>query len=197
MDNKKFLGYGFLNVFLMFVILFSFIMIGFENVSMSGYATLETSSNVSIVSYLAIDFSSDLAEGIVFEDVLFLPADNVNAKGNYNGSMNSTKYFVRVSPDGNTPIDLCVRANSGMKNMGGDLIPLEGETYSSSFENNFESPGLLNETDLTLNYSLASASIPVGNQTNMRFWLDVPSNQPAGQYNNSIYFKGIANGVGC
>lgn len=197
MKGKDGLRFKFTNIFLMFVILFSFVMIGFENISISGRATLETSSNVSIVSYLAIDFSSDLAEGIIFEDVLFLPAENVNAKGNYNGSLNSTKYFVRVSPDGNTPIDLCVRANSGMKNMGGDLIPLEGETYSSSFENDFDNPGLLNEMSLTLNYSLASISIPAGNQTNMRFWLDVPSNQPAGQYNNSIYFKGIASGVGC
>lgn len=197
MKGKDGLRFKFTNIFLMFVILFSFVMIGFENISISGRATLETSSNVSIVSYLAIDFSSDLAEGIIFEDVLFLPAENVNAKGNYNGSLNSTKYFVRVSPDGNTPIDLCVRANSGMENMGGDLIPLEGETYSSSFENDFDNPGLLNEMSLTLNYSLASISIPAGNQTNMRFWLDVPSNQPAGQYNNSIYFKGIASGIGC
>lgn len=189
--------YNVLNIALMFVIIFSLIMIGFEEISMSGRATLETSSNVSIVSYLAIDFSDDLASGIIFEDVLFLPANNINAKGNYNGSMNSTNYFVQVSPDGNTPIDLCIRANSGMRTSGGDEIPLSGETYSSSFENNLTNPSIFDETSLALNYSVLSSAVPSGNRSFMRFWLDVPSNQPAGQYNNSIFFKGIASGVGC
>lgn len=153
-------------------------------------------SNVTIQKSLAISFSSGLGEGIIFDEVNLLPAENVNAYYNYRGINNGTNYYVLVSPDGNTDVDLCIKANGNLLSESADVIGLGNETYSSSQISNLTHPEL-NEIQLTLTYVKVGETISPGNASYMRFWLDVPAAQAAGTYSNKIYFKGNSVGLGC
>ena len=186
-------------IFLILVILVSLILIALSNPLVQGKVTQgDVPSNVSVLKSLAISFSSNLSAGIYFGEVNFLPATNVNATENYNGTANSTNYYIYVSSDGNIPVDLCMRANAGLTSLAGDTIGVGNESYASTVGlNNLTLPSVSNETSLNLNYSLGTSSIPVGNYSFIRFWLDIPSAQPAGQYNNSVFFKGIESGTAC
>lgn len=183
--------------FLLMVLFVSLGLIVFQEGTINGRATqISFSSNVTISQSLAIAFSSDLNGGIIFDDVHILPATNVNAGHNYDGVNNGTKYYVLVSPDGNTDVDLCIKADGDLLSEASDVLGLGNETYSSALSTNLTSPSLT-ETPLTLNYVKVGSTIPIGNSSYIRFWLDVPAGQAAGTYNNSVYFKGNSVGLGC
>lgn len=179
-------------------VVFSFLA-AFEYGSIHGFATSgDVSSNVTISNSLAIDFSSALSSGIYFGEVKFLPATNVNATENYNGTDNATEYYVLVSEDGNVAIDLCIKANAPLTSSALDVIGLGNESYYYNINStNLSLPSVSNEVSLTLNYAKAGENIPVGDRNYLRFWLDVPASQASGEYNNSIYFKGIGTGNDC
>lgn len=176
----------------------SVLLIGFESAyAITGKATLSTESNVTINKFISISFSDELADKILFEEVNFLPAVNVNATGNYNVTTNMTEYYVLVANDSNSGIDLCIRADSDLTNSDLDVIGIGNESYAHSIASNATFPSVFNETALTLVYAVAGENIPIGGQNNLRFWLDVPTGQASGVYNNSIFFKGISSGGGC
>jgi len=184
-------------IILIVVLIISLILLGYESLGfLTGRATVSTTSDITINKFIAMTFSTELQNGIVFEEINFLPANNTNANKNYNVD-NKTDYYVIVSNDSNSQMDLCLKADSDLLNPALDIIGLGNETYSHSIISNETLPSLLNETSLTLNYVLAGNNIPLGGQNNLRFWLDVIAGQATGTYNNSIYFKGIASGDGC
>lgn len=187
------------SVFLLLVVIVFLSLAVVDNVNVHGKAVvLDVSSNVSIMKSLAVSFSSDLASGIYFGNVNFLPAVNVNASENYNGSLNSTLYFVEVSLDGNTAIDLCLRAGSDMVSAGADILRYSNETYSSFVGSSNETvPDVSLENMMSLTPTLVESSVPLGERIYLRFWLDVPVGQASGVYNNSIYFNGVSEGAGC
>lgn len=186
-------------LFLLLVIFLCLLLIVLSNPLIQGKVTEgNIPSNVSIMKSLAISFSQNLSNGIYFGEVNFLPANNVNALENYNGTNNSTNYYVLVSPDGNVPVDLCLRANSGLVSSNGDVLGIGNETYSVNVgSSNLTTPSVNNETSFTLNYVKAGNTIPIGNYSFIRFWLDIPAAQAAVQYNNSIFFKGTESGISC
>ncbi|NCN51397.1 hypothetical protein GW931_00085 [archaeon] len=189
--NKKF------NFILIIIILLSFSMIILEQEKIHGFAIeQEVTSNVSISKTLAISFSTELSNGINFGEVNFLPATNVDADKNFNDT-NETLYYVEVSPDGNVPIDICVKGDSNLINVGGDFIPLNYETYSSSLSNNLTLPDVANEVSFTPIYFVSGNDVPLGEKLFYRFYLDVPAGQASGQYNNTVSFKGIAFDLTC
>ncbi len=172
----------------------------FANVSaITGHATeAVTTSNVSIIKYLAIDPSIDLETGIVFEEIIALPTDNDNATHNYDGSSDATKYYINVSTDSNTDVDFCVKANIGLSTLGGDIIGLGNESYSTNVTNsNLNTPGVGAEISMNTTYEKAANSVPIGNTSYWRFYLDVPVGQASGNYNNTVSFKGVTEGVIC
>lgn len=185
-------------VLLIIFLIFSFLTI-LSGITLEGHVTQgDVSSNVSVMKSLAISFSPSLANGIYFGKVNFLPANNVSAVENYNGSFNSTNYYVLVSPDGNIPVKLCLKSNSGMISSNGDVIGVKNESYSTNVGySNSTIPSLKNETSFTLNYTKAGETIPTGNSSFLRFWLNIPRAQAAGEYNNSIFFKGVEAGYSC
>ena len=189
----------FLSVILFVLMIFFLSLAAINNSNIHGNAViLDVSSNVSITKSLAVSFSSDLADGIHFGNVNFLPATNVNASENYNGSLNATLYFVEVSSDGNTPVDLCLRAGSDLVSTGADRLGYNNESYSSFVGiSNETSPDVSFENPMSLVSTLVESSVPLGERIYLRFWLDVPSGQASGSYNNSIYFNGIGEGIGC
>ncbi len=199
MDKDLFSKRRVLGLVLFVVMIISFVAFLNSEFNLSGNAVvLDVSSNVSIMKSLAISFSVDLANGINFGDVNFLPAVNVNASGNYNGTANSTLYFIEVSSDGNTPVDVCMRSGGNMVSSGGDVLGYDNESYASFVGINNETiPSISSERVMNLTSSLVEGSVPLGERVFMRFWLDVPAGQASGSYNNSVYFNGISEGVGC
>lgn len=184
-------------VILIMILSISLLMLGIESIGvLTGKATTTTPSEVIVNKFISMGFSSDLTDGIIFEEINFLPANNINASSNYN-SMNQTEYFVVVSVDTNSEMDLCIKADSDLTNPGLDIIGIGNESYSSSINSTIDLPSIVNETSLSFVYTTVGESIPTGGRSNLRFWLDVPAGQAPGTYNNSIFFKGITSGDGC
>lgn len=189
----------FYNFALGFIVLFCLILLVFQN---SGIITANIiefpiSSNVSINKYLAISFSTNLSEGILFGDVAVLPAVKINASHNYDGVNNSTSIYIIVSEDGNTAVDFCTRADDALRSIANDTLELGNETYANSSSSNSTIPELSNNLALTTSYVKSGNSVVLGAINYYRFWLDVPAAQPSGEYNNSVSFKGVQTGVSC
>ncbi len=188
------------NGILIGIIVISLALLFFSNVNaITGRATEgSTYSNVTIEKYLAIEMSPNLSAGIDFGTIETLGVDNYNATENYNGTSNSTLYWITVSEDSNTAVDLCTRANAPMANAGGAEIPLVNESFASNVTvSDLNDPSLSNAIDYTTNYQEGHFDVPVGNTSYWRFWLDAPLGQETGNYNNTIYFQGSNVGSGC
>jgi len=184
---------------LIIVLVVSLGMLFFENASaLTGKVTQgSTSSEVTIQSYLSIQMSPNLTAGIVFNDVAALPATNVNATENYNGTSNSTLYYINVSTDSNSAVDFCLNADGGMFNAGLDEIGLGNETYSTNTTTSDANTPALTETSMTTGFIKNANNIAIGSSNYYRFWLDVPAGQATGTYNNSVSFKGVTTGNAC
>jgi hypothetical protein len=162
--------------------------------SPTGAATSQsTSSQVVIQSYFSISLSGNLSEGVDFGAVTSLPATDLNATGNYNVTGNLSVYFITVSADSNGNVDFCIKADN-LNTSAGDEIGLANYTWSNSTSNDISNPpGSSGSAELTTSYVQGSTVAPSGN-IYYRFWLDIPSGQGAGTYNNTVYFKGKTTG---
>ncbi len=160
--------------------------------------TQQTTSNATIQYYISISSSSNLSAGINFGTITSLPATAVNATGNYNESYN-TQYWIAVSSDSNTPVDLCVKGDA-FNTSGGDEIDLENNYNWSdnSTTNDYDWPDLAGSYNLTnTTYLKGTTNVAAGDSNFYRFWLSVPAAQAAGTYNNTVYFKAIQTGQPC
>lgn len=189
----------FYNVFLMILIFVCLVLVVIQNFHFITAFAVEDSatSNVSVLKALSISFSDNLSSGILFGDVSVLPATNINASHNYDGTSSGSTFFINVSEDGNTAVDLCIKASGNMISPALDQIGLANETYSNSTLTNLTSPILGDETSLTTSYEKSGENVPTGGVNYYRFWLDIPASQPSGDYNNTVSFKGIQTGVLC
>ena len=167
--------------------------------TLTGYATeSSTLSNVTISKYLAITLSGNLTRGITFGSVSALPSTDVNATANNNSAGLSTM-FINVSTDSNVVVDFCNKANGGLYDPSGPYtIALGNETYLNSSTASAAVPGPpTSSVLLTTSYVKSSAPTAQGNVTYFRFWLDVPASTSAGDYNNSVSFKGVETATSC
>ena len=204
---------GWFTIVLILVILIALVLLILQNtlfnVSLSvmeaprsfgitGHATeTSTVSNVTIEKFLSISMCTNLASGIVFGNVSELPAVNINASHNYDGASSGSTLCINVSDDGNTNIDLCTRANAALTSLALDTIELGNESYSNSTTTNITHPILGDDVALTTSYVKSGNSIAGGNVNYYRFWLDIPVAQPSGDYNNTVYFKGVTTTLAC
>ncbi|OYT36702.1 hypothetical protein B6U91_00500 [Candidatus Pacearchaeota archaeon ex4484_71] len=186
-------------VFLSFVIFVSILLIFLGGSSGStGNAILNVTSNVSLLNFYSISFSENLSSGINFGEILNLPAVNVNATANYISSNNGTGYYIAVSGDGNVNVDFCIKASGDLESVAGDVLGLGNESYSNSTYTNETLPPPIG-LSLTTSFVKSGENIPSdGTGVNYyRFWLDVPSGQPAGAYNNTVTFKAVPTTSSC
>ena len=181
------------------VFTFSLIMLFLQSGALTGYATEGSAvSNVTISKFLSIELSANLGTGILFGTISTLPASNHNATNNYDGGSDESTMSVNVSHDSNTDVDICIKANDHLTDPGSsDVILLGNETYSNGTVTNATSPFLTAEVALTTGYVNASSPISPDSSCYYRFWLDVPSATPSGDYNNSVTFKGVETTTGC
>ena len=190
------------NIILIVVIVLSLGLIFVENASaITGHSiTQDTFSNVTISAYYAVDWSTNLTTGIIFEPIYTLPVSDDNATGNWVNppTDNSSDYWANVSDDGNLEVNFCLRANGAMQNGVGDSIGLGNESYAGNVtSSNFTSPSVDDEISFTTSYVEATSNIYPGNVTYWRFWLDVPVGQAVGDYSNTVQFKAIADPEVC
>ena len=165
----------------------------------TGHATESTTiSNVTIAKYLSISLCTNLSDGIIFGNITTLPATNVNATHNYDGASTGSTMCVNVSEDANTAIDFCTKANDHLTSVGADTIELGNETYANSTVTSAGTPGAAaNSTAVTTSYVKSGNAVAAGGVNYYRFWLDVPASQPSGDYNNTVYFKGVTTTLAC
>lgn len=187
-----------LDTVLIVILVVSVSFLVLQNVGgLTGHATEgSTYSNVTIQKYLAINFGNDLANGIYFGNVATLPATNINATHNYDGPSNATNYYLNVSTDSNTAVDFCIKANTGLTSAAADVIGLGNETYATNYTNsNMTTPPLSAQVPMNTTYIKAATDVGIGNSSYWRFWLNIPASQASGDYNNTVYFKGVTYGT--
>ncbi|MBI4362910.1 MAG: hypothetical protein HY558_07020 [Euryarchaeota archaeon] len=162
-------------------------------------------SNLSISASIAIGLSSNLSQGIRFGS-LSPGVSNQSAAapdgtdGNTNQS-GQTGLWVNVSSSG-PAIDLCLGANRSLRD---DSLAREinnTRNYTLAFHNstnNLTLPGPMDRHEMPLaltNFS-ETGSLSSGSRVFLRFWLDVPDNQPAGAYTSNVTFRGVLQGSPC
>ena len=137
---------------------------------------------------IAILLSNELQQQVKW-NVLSLPIDDLDAVGNnLNGT---TDYYVNVSAT-NTLVDLYVRADGDLFNAGLDVIGLGNETFAFSDNNPF-----VNDTsNVVMNTTYILIGDALGNNSTvyLKFYLDAPSSQAAGEYLNQLDFKAVRDG---
>ncbi len=158
-------------------------------------------SEAQIMKYISISTSGNLSAGIEFGTITILPATNANATKNYNGTLNEswnneTLYWINVSSDSSVNADLCVKADN-LTTSGLDEIGLGNYTWADNLTNNESWPSISTANQMTDVYVLGTENITPGDLNYYRFWLSVPGGQPAGTYNNTVYFKAVEEGIGC
>ena len=202
---------GWYAIILMVIILGMLVLIIIQNVKITGNASEvistitgkategSTTSNVSIQYYLSIALCENLSQGIAFGEVYTLPSTNLNGSHNYDGNFpdNESTYCVNVSTDSNTNVDFCIKADWDLNNSANDKILLGNETWSNYTSTNNTHPVLGDDVALTTSYQDAGYDITIGSENWYRFWLDIPAGQPSGDYNNTVWFKGVTTGSSC
>ena len=186
-------------IILILIIMLCLVFLIFQNIGNLTGNVIEGSiiSNVSVAKYLAVTFGSNLAAGIQFGNVVFLPATDINATHNYDGTNNTTTFYISVSNDSNSAVDFCIKADTDLTSSALDVIGVGNETYSADNSTTSTIPALGSETSFTTSYVKAQNVTAPGNSSYWRFWLDIPAAQPSGDYNNTVYFKGVVSGLSC
>jgi len=209
-----------IGISLLIILISGFGIMDMAATSITGFAsaTQSTKSNVTISGYLAIALSNNLsADGISFGTITLLPANNTNATLNFvntssglpaGSDQNTTLYNVTVSSDSNQAADFCLKANAGLETSGGAaVIGLGNMTWADNkTANNKTSPGgpydmkyppTVFGRRFTTAYVKGELSVSVGSADHYRFWLNVSAAQGAGDYNNTVSFRGVTTGDVC
>ncbi len=149
-------------------------------------------SNVTVSAYVSISLSTNMSS-IEFGNVNPNTNDNP-ADHNSDGAGGGTSYWVTIGADSNVNADLCIRDNWALNTSGGDVIGNGNYTWDNdTVSTNPALPGTAMSTTLTS----AGNNIAPGSQHYYRFWLDIPSGQAAGTYNNSVIIEGRTTGTAC
>ncbi len=175
---------------------------GEVNSNYSFFSTANLTSNLSINNItsvwnitiapqtvsVAIDLSPRLLQQINWS-LASLPAYNQSAEGNNNSGI--SEYYVNISVTGGTA-DLYVKANGDLMTLNEDVLGLGNETYSYNSTNSSVPSSV--KTSLTISYAKIGDGLTDGTILYLKFFLNAPSAQASGSYNNSLYFKGVPSG---
>ncbi len=152
-------------------------------------ATKQNSTVIANAYSVAMDLSSRLGQMINWS-LSSLPAYNQSADGN-NGT-GITEYWVNITSYGGTS-DLYMKAESDLRTAGGDVLGIGNETYSNSTSNSSVPDSI--KIPLTTDFSNHLIASNIGNATiYLKFFLNAPARQAAGNYNNSLSFRAVQNG---
>ena len=148
------------------------------------------SSKLTISDYsIAIGLSVDLAAGIAFGSIN--PSTSYNAATGNNGA-GATDYSVHVDNAAGTTVDLYIR---GVDFSGDGTLAIANMTTRYNLTDNTV-PGSV-YTTITQTYSDTPIGSSMANNTYsyLKYWLDVPPAQVAGNYNTTLSIKAVRNGI--
>lgn len=151
--------------------------------------TCRTSNFTVLAPSLAIALSTKLSSGVDW-NITTLPVYNLSAEGNNGNS--STDYYVIIEAIG-LQADLYVKADGNLTS-GANQIPLKNEKIS--FSTTDSAVPSATKKSLTTNYTDNQIGYNMTNSTksSLKFFLDVPSGQQAGDYSNNLTFKVVQTG---
>lgn len=145
-----------------------------------------TTSNVTVNVYVSISLTTDFNNGVTFGSLDPGTTDN-NAT-----TCNGLGCNISVSGDSNVNVDIVMKANDPLTRDGGpETIPASGYTWNTTDGTALQvMPG--NELNAT-EYDYRNAykvgdSVSSSEVRSWQAWLDIPSAQTAGTYNNTLYF---------
>jgi hypothetical protein len=172
--------------------------------------------NVSIkfVPYYYIIISDKLWEGIfytnetgAYENVqypLLSGSENNNAVWNYNRSSLNTEYWIFFG--GNINGDICHGATSHLCSKPGCIGPdnvqinISYAKWASSLTNSFDSPNIRDAVPFVIGFDNVH-KVSVNTQPNtkiyLRYWLTIPPNTPALNYNTTYQIRIVPAGESC
>lgn len=201
----------FKQVFLATIIFSCFAFVFFVTIAPSPLQTVSattessTTSNASVAVTIGFTFSGNLSEGITFGSVSVNTDDN-NATSNYIANVtggcdvgNCTAYYISMDSANNAGSDTCISDNVALT-FGATTIANTGYTYdaNASFLGINMAEGTNGATAITTSYALfGDTDLDADANQTMQFYLDVPSGQTAGDYNNTLNFKIVQTGAGC
>lgn len=138
----------------------------------------------------SISMSPELSSQISW-DIESLPMTQQPAIGN-NGR-GATSYYVSVSSQG-IGVDLYAKASDDLVSADGDILGISNELYSYSL--NDENVPDSNKFSLTKNFAdnKIGENLREGDIVYFKFFLNAPSGQASGVYNNNLLFKAVPNG---
>jgi hypothetical protein len=146
-----------------------------------------TSSNVTVNVYVSISLTTDFSNGVEFSS-LDPGTDNTAATTCASHGCN-----ISVSGDSNVAVDILMKANANLTRFppGGEMIGWWNYTWNSTDGTEaWNQPGWeLNITsyDNRTAYKVGD-SVAASGKRSWQAWLDIPSAQTAGTYNNTLYF---------
>lgn len=169
----------------------------------TGFAvdTKTTISNATIQNYISIAMSGNLSKwGIDFQTLT--PRTMNNAPKNNTGAPGGgTELYIALSADSNINADFCVKANKAMENTtafpdGAATIPIGKMTWTNKTADDPAGPP--GKANMTTAYDPDGiTNLAPDNTAFYRFWMNILSDQPYGEYNNTVFFKAVQTGTGC
>jgi len=139
---------------------------------------------------IAIGLSGNLSNGVNWT-IASLPADNAAANGN-NGS-GVTQYNVSVIVSGPCGADVYIKADGDLTGTS-EVIGIGNETYCNSTSDSLVPGTACHILDTTYASDGIGSSLDVGTNTiHLKFYLDVPTAQPADSYTNTLSIGGWEN----
>lgn len=161
-----------------------------------------------------IELSNKLSEGIFFTNQtgrddniqykLISGTNDNEAIWNYNGT-DHTEYYISVTAYDLT-VDLCQGAtnhlctNPNCTGLDNNIIFINNTKWSSSHLNNVNDPSLADSNIFTLDFdntNRVGVDLGLRDRVYMRYWLDVPPNTPAYDFNTTYQIMGVSHGDNC
>jgi len=155
-----------------------------------------TYTEVMINAYFAIAASENITNGITFGTLTDGTNDN-NATNNWDGAGDNSTMYIAISSDSNVETETCVGANESYIHTitAGKSMGIGNLTWSNSTDGAPSGPA--GSTPMTVANATVATEIAGGTDVFFRFWLDVPTDQWGGKYQNTLYFTTTQNGTDC
>jgi len=152
-------------------------------------------SNVTVAATIAISLSANLTDG------LFNQSFETNTDDNFDPGMGGSAVLTTSNPGNNvttvtnTLTELCIQQNSNLSLTTDDSVQISSYNYTYQ--------GDSNSSNLTATQSIqfpttpgqwtsVNNTIPSGTANySFGFWIDIPSAQTLGEYNNTVTIKAI------
>lgn len=150
-------------------------------------------------TFISISVSQAILDGIMFETIDPDTDDN-EAVNNSNGPDGGTAYNITIDPSTTVNVDL-YHDTTGDLESGSYVILIGNVTHNANTTSN-AGENLISSGSVALDAAYSTIgntvcqSLGAGSDCWIRYWLDVPSNQPPGDYTTTYEYCAVETGIG-